>query len=81
MKIQHIAIATAAILGICLGAAQISAGDDKKETEKRMIDEARKAAEKPQDYTNYDVKKSHDEHIPATEKAAADATKKDKPNK
>ncbi len=36
----------------------------------------KKEEEKPQRTdTNYDVKKSHDEHIPATEKAAGEAAK------
>ena len=82
MKINYPAIAIAAITTVFLGTSGIKAGDDKKEIEKKMVDEAKKAADKPEEgHTNYDVKKSHDEHIPATEKAAADATKKDQPKK
>jgi len=80
---NYLAIAIAVIVGGSFGTARINAGDDQKKIEKEMIAEAKKAAERPQGNSNYEIKKSHDpgEHFPATEKAAADATKKDKPNK
>ncbi|HEY6204968.1 MAG TPA: hypothetical protein VIW21_02265 [Chthoniobacterales bacterium] len=82
MKTNYLAIVAAIIVGFSAGPSRIHAGDDKKEIEKKMVDEAKKAADKPEEgHTNYDVKKSHDEHIPATEKAAADATKKDESKK
>jgi hypothetical protein len=82
MKTNYLAIIAAIIVVVSAAPSRIHAGDDKKEIEKRMVDEAKKAAERPESgHTNYDVKKSHDEHIPATEKAAADATKKDQPKK
>ena len=80
MKTQYLAIAVVAIATIFLATAPLSAGDDKKKIEQEMINEAKKAAEKGA-VPHYEVKKSHDEHIPATEKAAADATRKDKPAK
>jgi len=83
LKIQYLATA-AAVLAVSLATAPVHAGDDQKEIEKKMIDDAKKTADKAAERAavpQYEVKKSHDEHIPATEKAAADAARKDKPSK
>ncbi len=60
-----------------------SVSSGKQESTKKTpdIDKSQKPEkeEKPQRTdTNYDVKKSHDEHIPATEKAAGEAAERNK---
>ncbi|MFA4829315.1 MAG: hypothetical protein WC855_11515 [Thermodesulfovibrionales bacterium] len=53
-----------------------------KQTTERMVKEAKESAERSEKKekeekgeTNYDVKKTHDEHIKETEKAAGEAAK------
>ena len=77
MKRYYLAAIAAAIGCFALVISPVKAGDDKKKDEKRIVEQAKKSADKADKATpRYEVKKSHDEHIPVTEKAAADATKK-----
>ena len=59
--------------------------ETQKQTEERMVKEAKQSADRAEKRekegkgdTNYDVKKSHDEHIKETEKAAGEADKRSK---
>lgn len=90
MKIRCIVLALAAITTVFLGTPRLSAGDEKREAdkaiEKRMIEDAKKTADKAERDSkkrdgNYEVKKSHDpgEHFTATEKAAANGVTSSKP--
>lgn len=80
MKRYYLVIIAAAIGCFALGISPMKAGDDKKTVEKRMLEQAKKSGDKADKATpRYEVKKSHDEHIPATEKAAADAIRQEKP--
>jgi hypothetical protein len=78
--IPVILVSAAAVVGIFGSVDRAMAADEpeaKKETPKETPKPEPKETQTKTD-TNYEVKKSHDEHIPATEKAAAEAAEKDK---
>ena len=71
-----------AVLALSYGSA--SYAETEQQTRDRMVKEAKESADRAEKKADkesggkYEVKKSHDEHIKATEKAAADAQRKKK---
>ena len=67
---------------LAMSYASLSYAETEQQTRDRMVKEAKESADQAEKKASkesggdYEVKKSHDEHIPATEKAAADAQQK-----
>ena len=81
MKIRHLATATGIVASLFLATQPVNADDKetKKQTEERMIKETKQSADRADNQvSHFEVKKTHDDHIKATEKAAGKAAEKDK---
>lgn len=72
------------VAALALSAAQVANAETDKQTRERMAKENKDAADRSSQREtekgggNYTVKKTHDDHIPQTEKAAAGANTKEK---
>jgi hypothetical protein len=78
MKIKYLSALAALIASFWLATPEVNAYQKKDNQQIDAVKEAKEAADnaqKKEGTSNYDVKKSHDDHIKATEKAAAEAEK------